>query len=71
MTLAAMLLLVAIGFCAGGFGALAGVGGGIIVTPMLAIYFGLADAPGHWRDAALRDCHLHGDFFHVCGAARY
>src|SRR5690348_9890163 len=41
MTLAAMLLLVAIGFLAGGFGALAGVGGGIIVTPLLAIYFGL------------------------------
>ena len=41
MTPAAMLLLVAIGFCAGGFGALAGVGGGIIVTPLLAIYFGL------------------------------
>src|SRR3977135_4019556 len=41
MTLAATLLLVIIGFCAGGFGALAGVGGGIIVTPMLAIYFGL------------------------------
>jgi uncharacterized membrane protein YfcA len=41
MTLAAMLLLVAIGFFAGGFGALAGVGGGIIVTPLLAIYFGL------------------------------
>jgi uncharacterized protein len=32
---------VAIGFFAGGFGALAGVGGGIIVTPLLAIYFGL------------------------------
>src|ERR1041385_3399630 len=41
MTLAAMLLLVAIGFLAGGFGALAGVSGGIIVTPLLAIYFGL------------------------------
>src|ERR1041384_157374 len=41
MTIAAMLLLVAIGFLAGGFGALAGVGGGIIVTPLLAIYFGL------------------------------
>src|SRR5215475_6307547 len=41
MTLAAMLLLVAIGFAAGTFGALAGVGGGIIVTPLLAIYFGL------------------------------
>ena len=41
MTLAAVLLLMLIGFCAGGFGALAGVGGGIIVTPLLAIYFGL------------------------------
>ncbi|HEV7522369.1 MAG TPA: sulfite exporter TauE/SafE family protein [Candidatus Angelobacter sp.] len=41
MTLAAIALLVAIGFFAGGFGALAGVGGGIIVTPLLAIYFGL------------------------------
>src|SRR6476620_3330574 len=41
MTLAAIPLLLAIGFCAGGFGALAGVGGGIIVTPLLAIYFGL------------------------------
>ena len=41
MTIAAMLLLVAIGFLSGGFGALAGVGGGIIVTPLLAIYFGL------------------------------
>ncbi len=41
MTLAAMLLLLVIGFAAGMFGALAGVGGGIIVTPLLAIYFGL------------------------------
>jgi uncharacterized protein len=41
MTLAAVLLLIVIGFFAGGFGALAGVGGGIIVTPLLAIYFGL------------------------------
>jgi uncharacterized protein len=41
MTIAAMLLLIVIGFLAGGFGALAGVGGGIIVTPLLAIYFGL------------------------------
>src|SRR4029077_17863576 len=41
MTLAAVLLLMLIGFCAGAFGALAGVGGGIIVTPLLAIYFGL------------------------------
>jgi uncharacterized membrane protein YfcA len=41
MTLAAMLLLILIGVLAGGFGALAGVGGGIIVTPLLAIYFGL------------------------------
>jgi uncharacterized protein len=41
MTLAAVLLLMLIGFAAGTFGALAGVGGGIIVTPLLAIYFGL------------------------------
>ncbi|HLK53932.1 MAG TPA: sulfite exporter TauE/SafE family protein, partial [Candidatus Angelobacter sp.] len=41
MTLAAALLLILIGFVAGGFGALAGVGGGIIVTPLLAIYFGV------------------------------
>ena len=41
MTLTAVLLLILIGFCAGAFGALVGVGGGIIVTPLLAIYFGL------------------------------
>ena len=41
MTLAAVLLLMLIGLAAGAFGALAGVGGGIIVTPLLAIYFGL------------------------------
>ncbi len=33
-----MLLL---GFLAGGVGALAGLGGGIIITPILAIYFGV------------------------------
>src|SRR4029077_2157700 len=42
MTLAAVLLLMLAGFGAGIFGALAGVGGGIIVTPLLAIYFGLS-----------------------------
>lgn len=41
MTLIATLLLVVIGFFAGGLGALVGVGGGIIITPLLAIYFGL------------------------------
>jgi uncharacterized membrane protein YfcA len=41
MSLGATLLLIVIGFGAGGFGALAGVGGGIIITPLLAIYFGL------------------------------
>lgn len=41
MTLGAVLLLMLIGFAAGAFGALAGVGGGMIVTPLLAIYFGL------------------------------
>jgi uncharacterized protein len=42
MTVASALLLMLIGFGAGTFGALAGVGGGIIVTPLLAIYFGLS-----------------------------
>lgn len=41
MTLATSFLLLVLGALAGGFGALAGVGGGIIITPMLAIYFGL------------------------------
>jgi uncharacterized membrane protein YfcA len=41
MSLGPLLLLVAIGFFAGGFGALAGLGGGIIITPLLAIYYGL------------------------------
>src|SRR5258708_12511333 len=41
MSLASALVLLLIGFGAGGFGALAGVGGGIIITPLLAIYFGL------------------------------
>ncbi|HEY7406374.1 MAG TPA: sulfite exporter TauE/SafE family protein [Candidatus Angelobacter sp.] len=41
MTLALVLLLILIGFAAGTFGALAGIGGGVIITPLLAIYFGL------------------------------
>ena len=41
MTLGPLLLLIALGFFAGGFGALAGLGGGIIITPLLAIYYGL------------------------------
>lgn len=36
-----ILLLAAVGFAAGGFGALAGVGGGIIITPLLVIYLGV------------------------------
>jgi uncharacterized protein len=36
-----ILALMAIGCVAGGFGSLAGLGGGAIVTPLLAIYFGL------------------------------
>src|SRR5947209_6175386 len=40
MSLGAVLLLAVIGFFAGGFGAVAGVGGGIIITPLLAIYYG-------------------------------
>ncbi|HLJ90800.1 MAG TPA: sulfite exporter TauE/SafE family protein [Candidatus Angelobacter sp.] len=41
MSLGISLLLTAIGFVAGGCGALAGIGGGVIITPLLAIYFGL------------------------------
>jgi uncharacterized membrane protein YfcA len=35
------LILVAIGFFAGLIGALSGIGGGIIITPVLSIYFGI------------------------------
>ena len=41
MTLEAILLLALVGCAAGSFGALAGVGGGVIITPVLAIYFHL------------------------------
>lgn len=35
------LLLLVLGLVAGGIGALAGIGGGIIITPMLAMYLGV------------------------------
>src|SRR3954466_506834 len=35
------MLLLPLGFLAGGIGALAGIGGGIIITPVLAIYLGV------------------------------
>ncbi len=35
------LLLLALGLLAGGIGALAGIGGGIIITPVLAMYLGV------------------------------
>jgi uncharacterized protein len=35
------LILLLLGFIAGGVGALAGIGGGIIITPVLAIYLGV------------------------------
>jgi uncharacterized membrane protein YfcA len=41
MTVEHGLLLAVLGILAGGIGALAGLGGGIIITPMLAIYFGV------------------------------
>jgi uncharacterized membrane protein YfcA len=41
MNAGAAFLLVVLGFLAGVFGALAGLGGGIILIPVLAIYFGL------------------------------
>lgn len=41
LTLLQVFLLVLAGAGAGAFGALAGVGGGVIITPLLALYFGL------------------------------
>src|SRR5258705_13777595 len=41
MTISAILILMAFGCAVGSFGALAGVGGGVIITPLLAIYFHL------------------------------
>lgn len=41
MTVEHGALLVVLGLLAGGIGALGGLGGGIIITPMLAIYFGV------------------------------
>ena len=33
--------LVAFGFCAGLLGALTGIGGGVLMTPILALHFGI------------------------------
>jgi hypothetical protein len=41
MNLERDVILLAIGFAAGVIGALAGVGGGIIITPVLSLYFGV------------------------------
>jgi len=41
MSLGHELVLLIVGFVAGIIGALAGVGGGIIITPLLALYFGI------------------------------
>ena len=41
LSLGALILLLGVGAGAGAFGALAGVGGGAIITPLLALYFGL------------------------------
>jgi uncharacterized protein len=41
MTLGFFLTLVLIGFLTGSFGALAGIGGGVVLTPLVAIYYGL------------------------------
>ncbi len=71
MTLAAVLLLMLIGFAAGTFGALAGVGGGIIVTPLLAIYFGLPMHQAIGVTLLVRDCNFHSHIFALRGAPRY
>jgi uncharacterized membrane protein YfcA len=36
-----ILLLVVLGFCAGMLGALTGIGGGVLLTPILALHFGI------------------------------
>jgi uncharacterized membrane protein YfcA len=36
------VLLVVLGFCAGLLGALTGIGGGVLLTPILTLYFGIA-----------------------------
>ncbi|HUR36986.1 MAG TPA: sulfite exporter TauE/SafE family protein, partial [Terriglobales bacterium] len=41
LSLTAIIMLLAVAAGAGAFGALAGVGGGAIITPLLALYFGL------------------------------
>jgi uncharacterized membrane protein YfcA len=41
MSTATILALMAVGFFTGGFGAVAGIGGGVIITPLLMMYFGL------------------------------
>src|ERR1700727_3877504 len=35
------VLLVVLGFCAGLLGALTGIGGGVLLTPILALHFGI------------------------------
>ena len=35
------ILLVVLGFCAGLLGALTGIGGGVLLTPILALHFGI------------------------------
>jgi uncharacterized membrane protein YfcA len=41
MTAGALLVLIGIGFLVGGFGALAGIGGGVILAPLVALYYGV------------------------------
>ena len=39
LSLEQTLILIVVGFLAGGFGSIAGVGGGIIITPVLVLFF--------------------------------
>lgn len=39
LSLAQTLVLIVVGFLAGGFGSIAGIGGGIIITPILVLFF--------------------------------
>src|SRR5215471_12947634 len=41
MSLESFVVLALIGFLVGAFGALAGIGGGVILAPLVALYYGL------------------------------
>ncbi len=56
------VLLVILGFFAGLLGALTGIGGGVLLTPILALHFGIPDSPGHWDEPGRGDHDFGGEF---------